>query len=67
MFFLRDIRNLAMVIPAMGLIDSVLSTSVANQCFTPAIWAALTMGKQTLTHYYTKTNMSDVYRIAMGA
>ena len=56
-----------MVIPAMGLIDSVLSTSVANQCFTPAIWAALTMGKQTLTHYYTKTNMSDVYRIAMGA
>ena len=67
MFFSRDIPNLATVIPAMGLIDSVLTASVANQRFTPAIRVALTMGKQTLTRYYTKTDMSDVYRIAMGA
>ena len=68
MFFSRDcILNLATVIPAMGHIDNVLTASVTNQFFSPAIRAALTMGKWMLTRYYTKTDMSDVYRIAMGA
>ena len=51
----------------MGHIDNVLTASVTNLFFSPAIHAALTMGKRMLTRYYTKTDMSDVYRIAMGA
>jgi hypothetical protein len=33
---------------------------------TPNIQAVLTMGKKTLNCYYSKTDLSEVYRIAMG-
>jgi hypothetical protein len=67
LFFSRDgIPNLATVIPAMGHIDEILTDNTADQCYSPPIRAALTMGKQTLNRYYTKTNLSDVYRIAIG-
>ena len=50
----------------MGHIDKVLTANTVNQRFSPPIRAALTMGQRTLTRYYTKTDMSDVYRIAIG-
>jgi hypothetical protein len=50
----------------MGHIDNVLTANTVDQCFSPPIRAALTMGQWTLTRYYTKTDMSDVYQIAMG-
>jgi hypothetical protein len=51
----------------MGHIDEVLVANTADQQFSPPIRAALVMGKQTLDRYYTKTDLSDVYRIAIGA
>ena len=67
LYFSRDgIPNLATVIPAMGHIDNVLTANAVDQHFSPPIWAALSMGQWTLNHYYTKTNVSDVYLIAMG-
>ena len=50
----------------MGHINEVLSANAADQHLSPPIQATLMMGKQTLTHYYTKTDMSDVCWIAMG-
>jgi hypothetical protein len=50
----------------MGHINEVLTANAVDQHLSPPIWAALTMGKRTLTRYYTKTDMSDVYQIVMG-
>ena len=50
----------------MGHIDEVLKAHILNQHFSPPIWAVLTIGKCTLTHYYNKTNLSDIYQIAIG-
>jgi hypothetical protein len=62
----QKIPNLATVIPAMDHIDSVLATSAINNRYCLAIQAALTIGKKTLNHYYSKTDLSNMYRIAMG-
>jgi hypothetical protein len=51
------------VIPAMDHIDEVLATNTLDTQFSLAIKAALTM---CLNCYYSKTNLSDVYRIAMS-
>ena len=50
----------------MSHIDSVLTANTANQHFSTPIRAALSMGQRTLTRYHLKTDLSDVYRIAMG-
>ena len=55
-----------MVIPAMDHIDSVLATNAIDDRYCLAIKAALTIGKKTLNHYYSKTNLSNIYWIAMG-
>lgn len=67
LFFSRATPNLATVIPAMDHIDThftnaILPTSTNN----PAICAAIGLGKRTLNRYYSKTDMVEVYRIAMG-
>lgn len=50
----------------MDYIDKVLTANAIDQQFSAPIRAALIAGKQTLHRYYTKTDASDVYRIAMG-
>ena len=50
----------------MGHIDEVLTANILDQHLSPPIWAALTMGKRTLTRYHNKTDLSDVYRIAIS-
>jgi hypothetical protein len=50
----------------MDHIDEYLATACHNIKYSKAIRAALALGKQTLNHYYDKTDHSDVYRIAMG-
>jgi hypothetical protein len=58
LFFSRDgIPNLATVIPAMGHIDEVLKANIVDQKYSGAIRAALTLGRQTLARYYTKTDL----------
>ena len=67
LFFSRGTPNLATIIPAMDLIDKVLTTSsISPSKYSLAIRAALFIGKKTLNKYYNKTGESEVYRIAMS-
>ena len=50
----------------MDRIDKVLATNVLDEQFSISIKAALGIGKKTLSHYYSKTDASDVYRVAMS-
>jgi hypothetical protein len=55
-----------MVIPAMDFINDKLTAHAHDQTLSPAIKASLELGKKTLNHYYSLTDSSEVYRIAMG-
>jgi hypothetical protein len=50
----------------MDRIDEVLTTNALDKQYSISVQAALAMGKKTLNRYYSKTNFSDVYRIAMS-
>ncbi|TFY76101.1 hypothetical protein EWM64_g7913 [Hericium alpestre] len=65
LFFSRGTPNLATVIPAMDHIDSSFTTDALAAKYSPAIRASLNIAKCTLNHYYTMTDLSEVYRIAM--
>ncbi|KAG1777140.1 hypothetical protein EV702DRAFT_970267, partial [Suillus placidus] len=66
--FLWGTPNLAIVIPAMDHIDTVLTNGIINsQLLDPAIRTALHLAKKTLNrYYYSLTDKSETYRIAMG-
>ena len=55
-----------MVILAMDHIDEFLKTMATSANFSRAVTAALDIGKRTLNRYYSKTDYSETYRIAMG-
>lgn len=56
-----------MVIPAMDLIDEVLTdASINEEIYAPSIRAACALGKKTLNRYYNKTDDSEMYRITMS-
>jgi hypothetical protein len=63
-FFSRADNTVAHVIPAMDGIEDMLSTS--SDEYSAPIKQALNIGKETLNKYYSKTDASEVYRIAMG-
>ncbi len=51
----------------MDHIDKVFATaSLASEMFTPAIHASLLIAKKTLNRYYSMTDASKLYHIAMG-
>ena len=50
----------------MDHIDEHLASATAGATYSPAMRAALSIGKCTLNRYYNKTDHSEVYRIAMG-
>lgn len=50
----------------MDRIDEVLATGAVNSQYSVSIQAALAMGKKMLNRYYSKTDYSEVYRIAMS-
>ena len=50
----------------MDHLDQHLATSALNLALPASIRAVATLGKHTLNKYYTMTNHSEVYRIAMG-
>ena len=54
-----------MVIPVMDIIDDALDENSKSTNFRPCIRQATTLAKATLNRYYEKTDLSDVYRIAM--
>lgn len=55
-----------MVIPAMDYIDTRLTTQGHDRTLAPSIRSALGLAKKTLNRYYTRTDESEVYRIAMS-
>jgi hypothetical protein len=50
----------------MDRIDEVLATNALDEQFSISIKATLGIGKKTLNRYYSKTDASDVYRVAMS-
>jgi hypothetical protein len=64
--FSRATPYLAKVIPAMDHIDQHLATAARNNAYKPCIQAAVAMGKKLLNKYYSYTDHSELYRIAMG-
>lgn len=66
LFFSRDTPSISTVIPAMDHIDSYLATTIRERSISPALQGALALAKRTLNRYYDKTDLSEVYRIAMG-
>ncbi|KIK15264.1 hypothetical protein PISMIDRAFT_115423 [Pisolithus microcarpus 441] len=55
-----------MVIPAMDYIDEIFTmTMLDDMRLDPSIRAAVGLAKRTLNKYYSLTDMSDLYHIAM--
>ncbi|KAF8548523.1 hypothetical protein OG21DRAFT_1380637, partial [Imleria badia] len=65
LFFSRSTPSLATVIPAMDHIDKKFTTYSRDRKYLPTIRSAVTLAKKTLDRYYSLTNHSEVYRIAM--
>ncbi|GBE85227.1 hypothetical protein SCP_0704130 [Sparassis crispa] len=65
LYFSRDTPSLPMVIPAMDIINEHLTDESLDAHYQPCIRAAIGLAKKTLNHYYSKTDQSSVYRIAM--
>ena len=55
-----------MVIPVMDHLDQHFATSALDMSLPTSIRTAATLGKRTLNKYYTMTDLSEVYRIAMS-
>ncbi|KAI1783384.1 hypothetical protein LXA43DRAFT_903690 [Ganoderma leucocontextum] len=58
--------NLAKVIPAIDQLDKFLTTASGSTKFDHPIQVACELAKKTLNTYYSRTDMSKTYRIAMG-
>jgi hypothetical protein len=50
----------------MDHIDKYLATASTDDKYLPSIQAALAIGKRLLNKYYSATDKSEVYRIAMS-
>jgi hypothetical protein len=50
----------------MDHIDTILTSNIADSSYSAAIASALKIGKKTLNRYYSKTDLSETYRIAMS-
>ncbi|KAF7762398.1 hypothetical protein Agabi119p4_8991 [Agaricus bisporus var. burnettii] len=64
-FSMKKECHLSTVIPAMDHIDNLLTSSIVNAEYSTSINKALEMGQKTLNHYYSLTDGSSTYRIAM--
>jgi hypothetical protein len=66
LFFSKDnVETIAHVIPTMDRIDNMLKDSMTEP-LTPAVKHALKFARQLMNKYYARTDLSNVYRIAMG-
>ncbi len=50
----------------MDVVDETLTNASLNMEYQPAIRAAANLAKKTINRYYSKSDMSETYRIAMG-
>ena len=66
LFFSQDaIAMIAHVIPTMDWINMMLSSS-STKPLLPSIKHTLSFAQKIMDKYYSKTDLSNVYRIAMG-
>ena len=54
------------VIPAMDQIDESLASNSVYSTLNPPIRAACKLAKKSLNEYYARTDLSALYRIALG-
>jgi hypothetical protein len=65
-FFSQDsVSTIAHVIPTMDRIEAMLSSS-STEPLSPSVKHALSFARTIMDKYYSKTDLSNVYRIAMG-
>lgn len=64
--FSSDTPCAAAVIPAMDKMHTELTAAVENFDYSPALKAALSLGKTVLDKYYSLSDDSEIYWIAMG-
>jgi hypothetical protein len=65
LFSQDSIATIALVIPTMDRIDTALRTT-GPTALNPSVKHALVFARKHLDKYYSKTDLSNVYRIAMG-
>jgi hypothetical protein len=66
LFFSQDkVSSIANVIPTMDRIDALLSDATVEP-LSPSVKHALKFARKSINKYYSKTDLSNVYRIAMG-
>lgn len=65
--FSSDTPCAAAVIPAMDKMHTELTSAIENFDYSPALKSALSLGKTVLDKYYSLSDDSEVYRIAMGS
>jgi hypothetical protein len=65
LFFSRDSASIAAVIPAMDKLDNHLNPHTKRP-YHPAIQAAMKLARNKINRYYSLTDLSPVYRIAMS-
>ena len=65
-FSKKATSNITAVIPVMDHFDQVLTSTMISAKYSAGIRAAIRIGKQTLNRYYSLTDASEIYRIAMG-
>ncbi|KAJ7745355.1 hypothetical protein B0H16DRAFT_1321768, partial [Mycena metata] len=61
----EGIATIAHVLPAMDKIDNMLTTEIVNKTLSPVIKHALMRGHKKMNEYYSKSDQSYAYRIAM--
>ena len=64
--FSTDTPCAAAVILAMDKMHAELTTAVENPDYSPALQATLSLGKKVLNKYYSLSDDSEIYWIAMG-
>lgn len=64
--FSTDTPCPAAVIPAMDKMHAELTAAVENAEYSTALRAALSLGLKVLDKYYSLSDDSEIYRIAMG-
>ncbi|KAG6851602.1 hypothetical protein C0991_007760, partial [Blastosporella zonata] len=61
----EETSHITSVLPAMDHLDQVLASALVNRNYSSAIHFAVQIGKRTLNRYYSKTDQSEIYRIAI--
>jgi hypothetical protein len=66
LFISQDSASAAAIIPAMDKLDNNLNPDT-KRTYHLAILASMKLARHKINHYYLITDVSSIYRIAMGA